>query len=107
MTTITTQKLPSWMVLTEEGATITLRKPTLINQIEVNQVRMRAPTVRDVQLATQQSGGDDEKREVILFASLIEAGDKDISAMTIVDYNRIQASYFRLVEDDEPYSRSA
>ena len=98
------KKLPSWMVLTDDGATITLRKPTLINQIEVNQIRMRAPTVKDVQQATQQSGGDDEKRELILFASLIEAGDKDISAMTIVDYNRIQASYFRLVEDDEPYT---
>ena len=100
------KKLPSWMVLTNDGATITLRKPTLINQIEVNQIRMRAPTVKDVQQATQQSSGDDEKRELILFASLIEAGDKDISAMTIVDYNRIQASYFRLVEDDEPYTHN-
>ncbi len=101
---MTTKKLPSWMVLTEEGATITLRKATEINQIKVNQVRMRAPTVRDVQLATVQSGGDAEKREMILFATLLEAGEKDLSQFAVVDYTRIQASYFRLVEDDEPYT---
>ena len=100
----TTKKLPSWMELTEEGATITLRKATEINQIKVNRLNMRAPTVSDVQLATVQSGGDAEKRELILFASLTEAGAKDIGAMTVVDYNRIQAGYFRLVEDDEPYA---
>lgn len=102
MTTV--KKLPSWMELTEEGVTITLRKATEINQIKVNRLNMRAPTVSDVQQATVQSGGDAEKRELILFASLTEAGAKDIGSMTVVDYNRIQAGYFRLVEDDEPYS---
>ena len=100
----TTQKLPSWLELTEEGATITLRRAVEINQIKVNRVSLRAPTVKDVQQATVQSGGDAEKRELILFASLTASGDKDISAMTIVDYNRLQAGYFRLVEDDEPYT---
>ena len=99
----TTKKLPSWLELTEEGATITLRRAVEVNQIKVNRVSMRAPTVKDVQLATVQSGGDAEKRELILFASLTQAGDKDIGAMTVVDYNRLQAGYFRLVEDDEPY----
>jgi len=103
MSTITTKKLPSWLELTEDGATITLRKAVEINQIKVNQIRLRAPTVKDVQQATVQSGGDAEKRELILFASLTEAGDKDIAGMTVVDYNRLQAGYFRLVEDDEPY----
>ena len=103
MTTTTTKKLPSWLELTEEGATITLRKPTEINQIKVDRISLRAPTVKDVQQATVQSGGDAEKRELILFASLTGSGDKDISAMTIADYNRLQAGYFRLVEDDEPY----
>ena len=99
----TTKKMPSWLELTEEGATITLRRAVEINQMKVNRVSMRAPTVKDVQLATVQSSGDAEKRELILFASLTQAGDKDIGAMTVVDYNRLQAGYFRLVEDDEPY----
>ena len=97
------KKMPSWLELTEEGATITLRRAVEVNQIKVNRVSMRAPTVKDVQLATVQSGGDDEKRELILLASLTQAGDKDIGAMTVVDYNRLQAGYFRLVKDDEPY----
>ncbi|WP_339428871.1 phage tail assembly protein [Pseudomonas taetrolens] len=101
--TTATKKLPSWLELTEEGATITLRKAVEINSVKVNRVNLRAPTVKDVQQATVQSGGDAEKREVILFATLIEAGDKDISGLTVVDYNRLQAGYFRLVEDDEPY----
>ena len=99
----TAKKLPSWLELTEEGATITLRKPVEINQIKVNRVSLRAPTVKYVQQATVQSGGDAEKCEMILFASLTQAGDKDIAGMTVVDYNRLQAGYFRLVEDDEPY----
>ena len=101
---MTTKKLPSWMVLTDEGVTITLRKAAEINQIKVDRLNLRAPTVKDVQQATAQSGGDAEKRELILFASLTGSGDKDIGALTIVDYSRLQAGYFRLVEDDEPYS---
>ena len=99
----TTKKLPSWLVLTDEGATITLRKAADINQIKVNRLSMRAPTVKDVQMATVQAGGDAEKRELILFASLTDAGPNDLVALGIVDYSRIQAGYFRLVEDDEPY----
>ena len=103
MTTSTAKKLPSWRELPAEGATITLRQPTEMTQIQVDRISLRAPTVKDVQQATVQSGGDAEKRELILFASLTEAGDKDIAGMTVVDYNRLQAGYFRLVEDDEPY----
>ena len=99
----TMKKLPSWLELTEEGATITLRRAADINQIKVNRLSMRAPTVKDVQMATVQAGGDAEKRELILFASLTDAGSNDLVALGIVDYSRIQAGYFRLVEDDEPY----
>ncbi|MNY61759.1 hypothetical protein D3C86_1984770 [compost metagenome] len=81
-----------------------MRKATEINQIKVNRLSMRAPTVKDVQQATVQAGGDAEKRELILFASLTEAGANDLTTLGIVDYSRIQAGYFRLVEDDEPYS---
>ena len=83
MTTV--KKLPSWLEITEEGATITLRKATEINQIKVNRLSMRAPTVKDVQLATVQAGGDAEKRELILFSSLTEAGASELTALGIVD----------------------
>jgi hypothetical protein len=99
----TTKTLPSWLELTDEGANITLRKASEINQVKVQRVSLRAPTVAELRAATLQAAGDAEKREVILFASLADAGTKDMEALTIVDYNRIQAGYFRLVEDDEPY----
>lgn len=99
----TAKPLPSWLEITDEGANITLRKVSDINQVKVQCISLRSPTVAELRIATLQSGGDAEKREVILFASLAAAGTKDIEALTIVDYNRIQAGYFRLVEDDEPY----
>jgi hypothetical protein len=99
----TAKTLPSWLELTDEGANITLRTPSEINQVKVQRVSLRSPTVADLRAATLQSAGDAEKREVILFASLTDAGTKDMEALTIVDYNRIQAGYFRLVKDDEPF----
>ena len=103
----TAKTLPSWLELTDEGANITLRTASEINQVKVQRVSLRSPTVADLRAATLQSAGDAEKREVILFASLTDAGTKDMEALTIVDYNRIQAGYFRLVEDDEPYPYDA
>ncbi|VVO85402.1 hypothetical protein PS903_01989 [Pseudomonas fluorescens] len=99
--------LPSWLEITDEGANITLRTPSDINQVKVQRVSLRAPTVLDLRAATLQAAGDAEKRELILFASLSDAGTKDMEALTIVDYHRIQAGYFRLVEDDEPYPYDA
>jgi hypothetical protein len=107
MTMTTEKKLPSWLTLTEDGASIKLRKAVECNGVKVNTLNMRAPCVLDVRQATQQSAGDDEKREVILLASLADVGTKDVEGLTVVDYNRLQAGYFRLVEDDEPYPYDA
>ncbi|WP_030130861.1 phage tail assembly protein [Pseudomonas sp. QTF5] len=101
------KKMPSWLELTDEGANITLRTASEINQVKVQRVSLRSPTVTELRAATLQAGGDAEKRELILFATLADAGTKDLEALTIVDYNRIQAGYFRLVEDDEPYPYDA
>ena len=101
MTTSTTKKLPSWLELTAEGATITLRKPTEINQIQVDRISLRAPTVKDVQQATVQSGGDAEKRELQLFSSLTEIPTADLEGLKVVDYTRVQEGYFRLVDEGE------
>ena len=70
----TTKKLPSWLELTDEGANITLRKASDLNQVKVQRVSLRAPTVLDLRAATLQAAGDAEKREVILFDSLADAG---------------------------------
>lgn len=101
---MTTKALPSWMKLTDEGVSIKLTKPSELNQVKVDRLHLRAPTVRELRAATAQSGGDAEKREVILFASLAEVGSGDLEGLTVVNYSRVQAGYFRMVEDDEPYN---
>lgn len=98
---MSTQKLPAWLVLTADSVTVTLSRPTELNSVQRDTVSLRAPTVRDIRTAQQTGGGgDDEQRELNLFASLAEVGVKDLEGMTLKDYSRLQAGYFRLVQDD-------
>ena len=101
MTINTEKKLPSWLTLTDEGVTITLRYPTELNHVKTDKVVMRAPTVRDVRAAGAVSGGDAEKRELQLFSSLTEIPPGDLEGLKVVDYNRVQEGYFRLVDEGE------
>lgn len=92
--------LPAWLKLTPEAAVITLSRPSEINGVKIDTLTLRAPTVRDVRAATRLAGGDDEERELQLFASLAESGTKDLEGLLMLDYQRLQAGYFRLVQDD-------
>ncbi|KJK17169.1 phage tail assembly protein [Pseudomonas sp. 2(2015)] len=98
---INAKKIPAWMVLSGEAVTVTLSKPSEANGVQVDTLRLRAPTVRDIRAAQTNAGGDDEQRELNLFASLAEIGAKDVEGLTLKDYSRLQAGYFRLVQDDE------
>lgn len=101
MTTDTENVVPSWLNLTDEGVIVTLRYPTELNNVKTDKLVMRAPTVRDVRAAGAASGGDAEKRELQLFSSLTEVGTSDLERLKVVDYNRAQEGYFRLVEESE------
>ena len=101
MTISTEKKTPSWLVLTDEGVTVTLRYPTELNNVKTDKLVMRAPTVRDVRAAGAASGGDAEKRELQLFSSLTEVGTSDLEGLKVVDYQRVQEGYFRLVDEGE------
>ncbi|WP_312392010.1 phage tail assembly protein [Pseudomonas sp.] len=93
-------KTPSWLVVTGDRVTVTLTMPIVANGIQVDKLSLRAPTVRDIRSA-QGGAGDEEQRELNLFASLAEVGVKDLEDMVLKDYTRLQAGYFRLVQDDE------
>lgn len=54
-----------------------------------------------VRTAQAAANGDDEQRELNLFASLAEMGVRDLEGLSLKDYSRLQAGYFRLVRDDE------
>ena len=94
-------KIPGWMDLRADGVSVKLTKPIEANGIQVDKLNLRAPTVRDIRAATATSNGDDEQRELNLFASLAEVGPKDLEVLALKDYTRLQAGYFRLVQDDE------
>lgn len=91
---------PTWMTLQADGVTVRLSKPSEANGVQVDQLSLRAPTVRDIRSA-QAGSGDEEQRELNLFASLAEVGVKDLEGLALKDYTRLQAGYFRLLQDDE------
>ncbi|WP_085584390.1 MULTISPECIES: phage tail assembly protein [unclassified Pseudomonas] len=95
------KKLPKWLQLSEEGYRIRLRWPIELNGVKVDTLAMRAPCVRDVRAAQATSNGDAEQREISLFASLTQTSEAELGALKVIDYGRLQAGYFRLVEDDE------
>ena len=92
---------PKYLKLTAESVTVTLTKPTEMNGVKVDTITLRAPTVRDMRISSQTSDGDDEQRELNLFASLAEVGVKDLEGLTYKDYNRVSTGYTFLVREDE------
>jgi len=96
-----TKPLPKWLVLTDEGVTVTLFYKANFNGVVVDKLTMRAPCVRDMEAAKAAGGGDYEKMEKSLFCSLLTATDVELAGLKFKDYNRLQAGYFRLVEEDD------
>lgn len=93
--------LPSWLTETADGMCVALKYKSEINGITVDRLTMRAPSIKDNRVAKEQAGGDNEKHEINLFATLTESGVKDIEALKERDYRRLQEGYFRLVNEDE------
>lgn len=101
MTQVTAKDvLPKWLQITEEGFRITLKYPTELSGVLVDNMSIRAPCVRDIRAAQATCNGDEEKREMSLFSSLTQTPEADLMALKLVDYMRLQAGYFRLVQDD-------
>jgi hypothetical protein len=93
-------QIPTWLVVGPDGAIVTLSRPYDIKDIKHDRLMLRAPTVRDVRAATSASNGDDDQRETLLLANLSESDTKDLEGLKLTDYQRLQAAYFRLVQDD-------
>lgn len=87
-------KIPTWLTLTDEAAQVTLSYPCDINGMKVDQLTLRNPTIREVRAAGALSGDDDELRELTLFATLAEAGVKDLEGLKVRDYKRLQTATF-------------
>jgi hypothetical protein len=94
------QSLPVWLSVTAENAVVSLTRPSEVNGVQVDKLTLRSPTVREVRAADRAAGGDDEQRELVLFADLAGAAIADLEGLKVADYNRLQAGYFRLEQDD-------
>ncbi|MDF3932305.1 phage tail assembly protein [Pseudomonas citronellolis] len=94
-------QLPAWLSLDEDAAVVTLSRPTPCNGVNVDALTLRAPTVRDIRLASKVAS-DDEERELQLFASLAQVSRQDLEGLKLSDYQRLQQAYFRLVREDGP-----
>lgn len=92
--------LPTWLSVTAENAVVSLSRPSEVNGVQIDTLTLRSPTVREVRAADRAAGGDDEQRELVLFAELAGAAIADLEGLKVVDYNRLQAGYFRLEQDD-------
>lgn len=93
-------KIPAWLTVSADRVVVKLSRASEANGVQVDSLSLRAPTVRDLR-AAQSGNGDDEQRELNLFASLAEIGTKDLEGLALKDYSRLQTGYFRLVQDDE------
>lgn len=93
--------LPTYLNLGADSVIVTLSKPTELNGITADKITLRAPTVRDIRAAQATASGDEEQTELNLFATLAQVGVKDLEGLALKDYSRLQAGYFRLVQEDE------
>ncbi|WP_223538848.1 phage tail assembly protein [Pseudomonas sp. BF-R-12] len=92
--------MPAWLTITTDNVLVTLSRPSQINGVTVDKLALRSPTVRDVRSANREAGGDDEQRELVLFAELAGAPVADLEGLKLVDFNRLQAGYFRMDQDN-------
>jgi hypothetical protein len=97
MTQATAKNLPAWLSLSAVGAVVTLSRPSQANSIDIETLTLRTPTVREVRAADRAANGDDEQRELMLFAGLAEVGLKDLEGLKLTDYRRVQTAYSHLV----------
>lgn len=101
MTDSLTEPLPSWMALSDDGVTVTLKHKANLNGVVTDKLMMRAPSMKDVMASKVAGNGDYEQVELHLFCSLLTATKEELMALKFKDYMRLQAGYFRLVEEDD------
>ncbi|MFJ7286375.1 phage tail assembly protein [Pseudomonas sp. NPDC099000] len=93
--------LPTWLKVSAEGVTVTLKYPTLISDVLTDALTMRAPSVKDWRASKVAGNGDYEKQELSLFSSLTGLSEAELLTLKYKDYMRLSAGYFRLVDEDD------
>ena len=71
------------------SVTVTLAKGVTVSNATLMTITLREPTVAD-QIAAQEVKGSPAAQEVALIANLAEIPPGDVKAMTLRDYRRVQ-----------------
>jgi len=71
---------------------ITLAREVTVAGAKLAQLRMREPTVRDLE-ASQSRGGTEAEQEVAMFANLLEIAPDDVRGLSLKNYIRVQAAF--------------
>lgn len=90
-------KKPDWLKEGPGYTDITLSRAVDIAGVQTTSVRMREPTVRDQEAASEMSGSD-AAREIATFANLCELAPDDIRNLPLRDYKRIQTAYMGFID---------
>ena len=67
-------------------------KPIIVNGIEVQELEMRRPTLRD-QISAARYKGTDEEKEAQMMAQLCEVAPDEFYALDLEDYAQMQEAY--------------
>ncbi|MBU9662197.1 phage tail assembly protein [Burkholderia multivorans] len=76
-----------------ETVKIKLKYPVSFDGVLRDEIVMRRPKVRDMRAASKQAQGDDELREIVLFATLADVAPDELEGMDMVDYDAMQRAY--------------
>ena len=84
---------PEDYVVEKDGfAEVTLSRPRTIEGAKVETLRVREPTVEDME-RHQDGKGTDAQREVQMLANLCELPPEEIRKFPLRDYARLQAAF--------------
>ncbi|SMF59226.1 MULTISPECIES: phage tail assembly protein [unclassified Pseudomonas] len=91
---------PAWLKLTLEHAVVHLVEPIERDGVKVDRLTLQSPSIRLSREVEAEAGDDNSKLETLLFQRLTETTPAELHSLTIRDYNRVRAAYFRLVHQD-------
>jgi hypothetical protein len=91
-------KKEEWLKENDDGSvTITLSRPLEVNGATLRELTLREPTLDD-QVASNEARGSDVVKEITLFANLCTVTPADLRRLKLRDYMRIQAAFGNFID---------
>lgn len=91
---------PTWLDVNLSRTVITLSAPIKVDGVSVDRLTMVSPTIDLSREVEKDAGNDSARLESLMFAALCGVQEQDLEGLTLRDYRRLRAAYFRLVDED-------